>query len=708
VRKDLQLAAVTVVSLALFAAVAGCGSGGGTEEPPPPPTLLITTTTMPDGVVGTAYSQTVQATGGTGARTFSISAGTLPAGLNMDASTGTISGAPTGPAGTASFTVQVVDAGSPQQTDTQALTIDINDPLVITTAALPDATIGVAYNQAVAATGGTAPYTFTISSGAAPAGLAINGAGTISGTPTAAATSQTFTVRVADSSNPQQVDTQVLTILVDVEIVTLNLPDGVIGTPYSQTVMARGGRAPYSFSLTAGVLPGGLGPIGAATGTIAGTPTTAETQAFTVQVTDADAQTDTQALSITIAAPLNITTAALSTATIGQAYNETVMATGGTPPYTFTVTAGGLPAGLSLAANGDITGPATGGATNQTFTVTVTDSGSQTDATDLFIRVTLEIFPTTLPDATGGAVYNQTLQARGGQPPYGNWQRVAGNMPAGLPDPVAGTGVINGTPDPVCMATVSNFDVQVDDSEPVSDIKTISLTVNPGAALDIVTTSLTSGVVGTPYSQFVQATGGVPPYSFAVTTGNLPSQLAITAGTGEISGTPDTAETQNFSVTVTDACNNTDVQALSITINATSLGRNDSVATATPLGNGTFSASISPSGDPNSVLAPDQDFYEITTTQAATVTVNINAQVNGSPLDSVIEIVDVNGVRLNLCVSPGFTSACVHDDEVTGVQLDSFLEIQVPAATTFYVHVVDFRGDGRPDLLYDIVISGVQ
>jgi hypothetical protein len=77
----------------------------------------------------------------------------------------------------------------------------------------------------------------------------------------------------------------------------------------------------------------------------------------------------------------------------------------------------------------------------------------------------------------------------------------------------------------------------------------------------------------------------------------------------------------------------------------------------------------------------------------------------------VIEIVDVNGVRLNVCsvsTGPPYNQPCVSDDEVLGVQLDSFLEMQVGATTTFFVHVVDFRGDARPDLLYDIVITGAN
>jgi len=232
----------------------------------------------------------------------------------------------------------------------------------------------------------------------------------------------------------------------------------------------------------------------------------------------------------------------------------------------------------------------------------------------------------------------------------------------------------------------------------------------PPPVLTITSSSLTSGTVGVAYGQTVAVTGGTGARTFSISAGTLPAGLTLNTGSGALSGTPTVAGVANFTVRVVDSGSpqQNDTQALSLTINATAIGRNDSIATATPLGNGSFAASISPSGHPNTVFDPDEDYYRITTTAASTVTIDINAQVNGSPLDSVIEFVGANGARLNTCVSPAFTSECMHDDEQLGVTLDSFLQIRVAGPTTFYVHVVDWRFDGRPDQLYQIVISGVN
>lgn len=230
-------------------------------------------------------------------------------------------------------------------------------------------------------------------------------------------------------------------------------------------------------------------------------------------------------------------------------------------------------------------------------------------------------------------------------------------------------------------------------------------------ALAITTSSLAAGIVGTPYSQTVSATGGTGARTFSISDGALPAGLAIAASSGTISGTPTGGPgTSSFTVRVVDsaATQDSDTRALSIRINAAAAQRNDTIATATPIGNGTHSASISPAGDPSGTFAPDQDYYSITTSAASTVTVDINAQSIGSPVDTVIEIVNASGTQLFNCVAPAYNSRCVSDDEELGVMLDSFLQIRVSGPTTFYVHVVDWGSNARPDMLYDLVISGVN
>lgn len=490
------------------------------------------------------------------------------------------------------------------------------------------------------------------------------------------------------------------------------LADGVVGANYSQTIAVTGGTGARNFTVSAGALPAGL-TLNAATGAITGVSAgPAATSNFTIGVTDSGTpqQSDSQALVLNVVNPLAITTTTVAGTSVGAAYNQTITATGGTAPYVFGVSAGSLPAGITLTSNGMLSGMATPAATTQSFTVTLTDGSSPalTASVDLVIAVALEIVTTSLPNATGGVFYSQTLQAQGGLLPR-SWQRVAGSMPVGIADPVGATGEIAGTPAATCSESTATFTVEVSDSgaPPQSDTQPgLSITVSL-SPVTITTTTLPDGIVGVPYSAFVQAAGGVPPYDFALFNSALPDGLSLNATTGEISGTPTTVSFFGVQITATDTCQVGFTRVFSMTINAAALGRNDSIASATPLTNGSFPASISPSGHPNTVLDPDEDYYRIMTTQAAVVTIDINAQVNGSPLDSVIEVVGANGVRLNTCVSPAFNSPCVHDDEQLGVQLDSFLQVQVSGPATFYVHVVDWRGDGRPDLRYTIQISGV-
>ncbi len=172
-------------------------------------------------------------------------------------------------------------------------------------------------------------------------------------------------------------------------ITTSALPSGVLNSPYSVSLQAVDGFPPYTWSLTGtGKLPQGLSL--SSSGLISGTPTAYGTSNFTVQVTDTQAQTATAPLSITIqqALPLYITTYSLNDGAQGVPYSASLMATGGVLPYTWTIIAGSLPAGLVLSSGGAITGTPTNQGTSQ-FTVQVTDfeDPPQTAATTLSLTI---------------------------------------------------------------------------------------------------------------------------------------------------------------------------------------------------------------------------------------------------------------------------------------------------------------------------------
>ena len=168
-----------------------------------PPPLAVSTTSLPGGVGGQPYSATILATHGNPPYSWAVTAGSLPTGLSLNATTGTVSGTPTS-AGISTFTVTATDSSTPKMTANQALIIQIAapSPLSITSVSpLPTAIVGTPYTTTLQASGGYPPYTWTITSGALPAGLILNPTtGVVSGTPIIAST-YTLTVMVVDSKD---------------------------------------------------------------------------------------------------------------------------------------------------------------------------------------------------------------------------------------------------------------------------------------------------------------------------------------------------------------------------------------------------------------------------------------------------------------------------------------------------------------------------
>jgi hypothetical protein len=347
--------------------------------------LSITTTSLPVGAPSLAYSQTLSATGGVPPYSWALAAGSgaLPPGLALSPA-GVIGGTIAFNAtGVYSFTVQVTDSGG--HTATKALSIAIGAAVTVTTPALPDGVVGLMYSQTLAAGGGTTPYTWSITSGSLPAGLTLSSAGVVSGTPTAAGSS-TFTVQVTDSTPGQPLTaTKSFTLRIDtpLSITTGNL-SATVGVAFAQALAATGGVAPYVWTISSGSLPAGLS---LSNGAISGTPSAAGTATIALVVADSAVQTATKTITITVnsaANQISITTGNLS-ATVGVAFSQALAATGGTPPYTWTITSGSLPAGLSLS-SGVISGtPTSAGAS--TIALLVTDSNNLTASASLTITV---------------------------------------------------------------------------------------------------------------------------------------------------------------------------------------------------------------------------------------------------------------------------------------------------------------------------------
>jgi len=531
----------------------------------------------PAGTVGTAYTTSLTAIGGTTPYTWSIVSGALPAGLSLSPTTGIISGTPT-TVGISIFTAQAQDATGTRATAVFSIPVNAAaTPLTISVSTLPGGTVGVPYNATIPVTGGTAPYACSEVSGTLPAGLTLTGC-VVSGTPTAAGTS-TFQAKATDSSNPVQTANSPETITIvaattPLSIALSTLPNGTVGVAYSATIPVTGGTAPYSCTMTGGTLPGGLTLTGCV---LSGTPTTANTFSFQVKATDTSnpVQTATGTETVTIAPapiPLTITLATLPNGTVGVAYSATIPITGGTAPYACTMTGGTLPGGLTL--TGCVLSGTPTTANTFSFQVKVTDASNPVQTTSGTETVTITAAPiplsltvTSLPNGTVNVPYTATIGVTGGTAPY-SCTITAGTLPAGLTLTSAGC-IVSGTP--TTAGTVA-LTVKATDSSttPQTTSGPVSLTINPaGTPLTITVSTLPNGTVSVPYSQTIGVSGGTAPYSCIITNGTLPAGLTLTSVGCIVSGTPTTAGTVDLTVKATDSSNpvQTTTAPVSLTIN---------------------------------------------------------------------------------------------------------------------------------------------
>jgi large repetitive protein len=296
----------------------------------PPDQLMCTTATgsflesgvcvLPDAVAGQSYQGHLPTSHNAGGM-VSIAAGTLPPGLSLPATFGAagdiIGGTPTqSSAGSSySFTVQGTgDLGQPLYQAYQ-ITVDPNQPLAIVLpsegSTLGPGMVGGTYAQNFFLGGGAAPYSWSVTAGKLPPGLALqtfsdprNANDELAGTPTTAGT-YTFTMGLSDHDGQQATQKFSLTIDPPLQISTTPLPAGTVGVKYSHDLPAQGGASPYSWSVvnTISELPPGL-TLGTTApdfnNVLTGTPTRAGTFSFPMQVQDSQDNTATGTVTVTI------------------------------------------------------------------------------------------------------------------------------------------------------------------------------------------------------------------------------------------------------------------------------------------------------------------------------------------------------------------------------------------------------------------------
>jgi uncharacterized protein (TIGR03437 family) len=550
--------------------------------------LFSTPSPLPVGEVSVPYSVGLQATGGSGiGRSFAITSGSLPPGLAFSGAT--ISGTPTVP-GVSSFTAQVTDhdgfSGAPFS-GTQNYALTIVPQLAITAMSLPGGIAGQSYSTALIATGGIAPVTWSLTSGALPAGLFLNAAtGVISGTPASNAQgTSSFTIQAIDSAGvissvPFQVKVDPPPLVVQIFSLTPATEDVAYGAAFT----ASGGTPPYSWSASG--LPSWLTL--SSTGQLTGLPPLGSAGLYTFTINAQDSASRfagvSFALQVNPGPPSITTTSPLPRAKETTQVSIAFQVSGGAAPYTWTST--GLPAFLNLSSGGFLNGtpPVGSSAGSVSFSVTVTDGTGKTASGTFTLPIDPVLSITTASPllATEGQAFAATFTASGGTTPYSF-------SATGLPGwaTMSSGGTVSGTPSRG-SAGGSAFSVTASDAAGHTSSAQFTLTVlAPNGGLTITTPSpLPTGGVGNYYQATFVATGGMPPYRWSGS--GIPDGLTLSSA-GLLSGTPSTAGDDTLTAQVTDSNGNVAFQALGLRVTAATLR----IVTPSPLAAGEVSVGYS-------------------------------------------------------------------------------------------------------------------
>ncbi|TAK60989.1 MAG: hypothetical protein EPO24_06160, partial [Bacteroidetes bacterium] len=269
---------------------------------PPCPTITLLPETLPGSIINESFSQTLTADSGTNPRHFAVTSGSLPTGLsiNDNGSNGAIFGTPT-TAGTYTFTVTVTDANG--CTGSREYTITICPQITIEASSFAEPVKkGTFASQTYTASGGTAPYTYSILTGTLPPGMNLASNGILSGTPTTVGNSD-YTIQATDSNGcTGTIGIHFVVSCADLLLDPLSNPGGTVGMAFSQTYIVTGNSTPpFTFDQPTGTLPRGLTL--STDGTLSGTPDSAATYVFGIRAFDSTGCTAAHEYTMVISMP---------------------------------------------------------------------------------------------------------------------------------------------------------------------------------------------------------------------------------------------------------------------------------------------------------------------------------------------------------------------------------------------------------------------
>ena len=504
--------------------------------------VVASTGVLGVGTVGAPYMGSVAATSGDGTIHYTVTDGTLPAGVTLDRDSGALGGTPT-TAGSFAFKVT---AASDFDSEEAAYSITVGTAVTFPSATLDDGAVGRDYTGSVSASG-TPTITYALKPGSTlPPGLTLSSSGALTGTPTAA-NSYDFVV-VASSVYDLTGKEQTFRIVTHPKpsFTTTTLPGAPVGVRYSTKIEGTANETgtDVTFSIAsrgsgATILPSGYSL--ASDGTLTGPASVKGDFSFTVGIHSQWGDT-TAPFTLRVGAVPAITTDSVSKGAVGVAYSKQLSATGtGTVHFTST----DLPNGLRISDGGLITGTPTAVSTNATFTVTASNDFGSVDQDYTFSAGLLPVIDTaSLPDAKLNQPYSFALHATTAVQSFDQ----VGDLPAGLSLDTS-TGVISGTPTVHGRNTVK---VTATNTWGTTETKTYDLYV--GSKPAALVSSLANPQVGIAYSAQVGNSGdGTVTYTASST---IPDGLNVN-GAGAIVGTPTAAGDATFTVTASSAYGDT-------------------------------------------------------------------------------------------------------------------------------------------------------